>query len=818
VSVEVVPPRSLPNPTQEVFTQEEFNNPTNIITRIEAAKMARELFNLPSNRPVGADGSFTGTIVDPAASSSTAAASRATSNATVLQSVYQGQQQQPAEAAVAPAPQRRFLGLIQVRALVGKNLLSKWRTPLGTFFEVFSPVLMMLVLVAAYQLSEITTEEAQQYSSLSLAIPGPFLDLASQAVSVLSGEAGDLGGLFTRQRKLRSSSTGSTTLLSSVHGVNFLQELGLAPSFPSPRRLQTAEDAGGDSSTTATGDDAPVFDFLDGTSDQLTSLLKNPVPVPTFDEFVSISRALSSVIDADNLPIILSDSSYGRSFGNLLTLGTLHLSPDSAVVNDFATYLNATYSNATMEAVNIRIHKNEKTAVSFIKSNLNDRTWALLDFSNFNDKESNDVSYKIRMNYTTLPNTNQIVNFVSIGLDTQYERYYLSGYLTLQRTLNDFAMSRTTGCGPGSVDADGNSTTATSPNMWSMPMPTAAFNQNSFFQAVGFLLGLTMAMAFLYPVSRTIKTIVEEKELRLKETLYILGVRPWAHWLSWLLTSLILFAVITILVTWTLTANILTHSNPVYILVYITFFSTSTIGFCFVIAACFSRAKLAAIVGPMALFATLLPRFIFFGTNRYEAIAAKRWASLLPCTAFAFGADIIADYEYSEVGVQTWNAGVGDYSFNTAVGFLFLDTLLYIFLGWYLELVIPRQYGVGRPWYFLILPSYWGSVFCCCFTNSSQRANPSPGVVVAAREGDELDFEPMVDSTLIPRVDIQDLVKRYNKNPDVPAAVNHLNLTLYESQITCLLGHNGAGKSVKRFDHIYFMPNPLFINLAFVEI
>jgi hypothetical protein len=97
----------------------------------------------------------------------------------------------------------------------------------------------------------------------------------------------------------------------------------------------------------------------------------------------------------------------------------------------------------------------------------------------------------------------------------------------------------------------------------------------------------------------------------------------------------------------------------------------------------------------MALFATLLPRFIFFETNRYEAIASKRWASLLQCTAFAFGADIIADYEYAEVGVQTWNASVGDYSFNAAVGFLFLDTLVYIYLGWYLELVIPRQYGVA---------------------------------------------------------------------------------------------------------------------------
>lgn len=31
----------------------------------------------------------------------------------------------------------------------------------------------------------------------------------------------------------------------------------------------------------------------------------------------------------------------------------------------------------------------------------------------------------------------------------------------------------------------------------------------------------------------------------------------------------------------------------------------------------------------------------------------------------------------------------------------------YMFLGWYLEQVIPSQYGSHRPWYFLVQPSYW---------------------------------------------------------------------------------------------------------------
>jgi hypothetical protein len=51
-------------------------------------------------------------------------------------------------------------------------------------------------------------------------------------------------------------------------------------------------------------------------------------------------------------------------------------------------------------------------------------------------------------------------------------------------------------------------------------------------------------------------------------------------------------------------------------------------------------------------------------------------------------------------------------------------------------------------------------------------------------------IEPVNDPALIPRVFVHDLVKMYSKKQPKPS-VNHLNLTLYESQITALLGHNG---------------------------
>ncbi len=112
----------------------------------------------------------------------------------------------------------------------------------------------------------------------------------------------------------------------------------------------------------------------------------------------------------------------------------------------------------------------------------------------------------MRMNSTTLPNTNLITRWVSIGLSTRYQRYFFSGYLTMQRTVNEFAIwraSETTSTNGRRLQSDNCVVPDTSSwGVFSMPMPTPAYSQNPFFTAVGFLLGLVIAMSFLYPVSR----------------------------------------------------------------------------------------------------------------------------------------------------------------------------------------------------------------------------------------------------------------------------------------------------------------------------
>ena len=430
------------------------------------------------------------------------------------------------------------------------------------------------------------------------------------------------------------------------------------------------------------------------------------------------------------------------------------------------------------------------------------------------------------MNATTLPNTSRITNWVSIGLNRRYQRYYFSGYLSWQRTLNEFAMQRigdtNTTISSNGQDEQSQPQCNIPDNMFMMPMPTPSYSQNPFFTSVGFLLGLTIAMAFLFPVSRLIKAIVEEKETRMKETLAILGVRTFPHTCSWVITSCLTFTIIAVTVSLILSSSVFKYSSSIYIFAYIFLFSASSVGFSFFVAAFFSRAKLSAIVGPIALFATLLPRWIFFGSNRYEATLGKYWASLLPCTAFAFGADIIADYEYAELGIHKYNVTEAEYSFQTTLNFLFLDTILFGVLGLYLEQVLPRTYGIASKWNFCLVPSFWKRIFLGRSGSDDEIHEESLSTHTdgRAKQTDDNNVEQTNDDNVEvsndpSKVNVTGLVKKYHAKAE-KFAVNNLNLSMYESEIFCLLGHNGAGMLIKRCVPAFIMTLHVLIYLYIV--
>lgn len=268
-------------------------------------------------------------------------------------------------------------------------------------------------------------------------------------------------------------------------------------------------------------------------------------------------------------------------------------------------------------------------------------------------------------------------------------------------------------------------------------------------------------------------------------------------------------------------------------------FMAAAIPLGFLIAAFFSRARLASIVGPFALFAMVMPRYVFFQTDEVQALGAKRVASLLAPTAFTFAADLLATREGAERGV-TWDTMYDDpFSLGELMGLLLVDACAYTVAAWYLSRVLPTAHGTPLPWWFIFSLKFWRGPGRDVPERRGRQTGTGRGrATFDVEEGDAGDddggalrdlqamavaaeeaasaggavIEPVAAAAaaagpddISPAVVIQGLSKTYNPKGSCSAflsgaghpvhAVKPLHLALYEGQVTGLLGPNGAGKS-----------------------
>jgi len=188
----------------------------------------------------------------------------------------------------------------------------------------------------------------------------------------------------------------------------------------------------------------------------------------------------------------------------------------------------------------------------------------------------------------------------------------------------------------------------------------------------------------------------------------------------------------------------------------------------------------------------LLISFFFF----FIGVSAKVAASLLSPTAFSLGADIIAYYESIGVGVQFSNLFDPGYNLSDCIGMMIADIFIYGFFAWYFDQILPHEFGPSKHPLFLFHASYWLS--SCRGKKTTlipieDDNNDDPTAIITASAANKNSFEELPDEQKgLVRVVTSGLRKEY---ADGKVAVQSLNLQLLENQVTCLLGHNGAGKS-----------------------
>ena len=338
-------------------------------------------------------------------------------------------------------------------AVLHKNAILKRRAWKTSICEIASPAIFLSVLVLGYALSDVTYIPSGVYASTTLR-----LDPLVRAAGPILSDAGLI------------SDTAAACASGGVSG----------------------------SSAECTRPELNLMSLRGS----VNALLNGPLPVLPIDVYLAIGLGVRDSLGAANYRMLNEYDRYLQLFGNILTPGTLHLCPDSPPVRHF---VNRSYArHPILQNITVRVHPSESEALDAVlnPADPGERSWAVIAFANLS---ATHVDYAIRLNYSTVPNTNRITRWIARGLDTQFQRYTTSGFLTLQALVDEYAFEM--------AAEEGAAVPYTPPSTYAFgtPMPTADFRQNLFYQAVSFMLSLVLTMCQLFPVSLLTKVRAAHK-------------------------------------------------------------------------------------------------------------------------------------------------------------------------------------------------------------------------------------------------------------------------------------------------------------------
>jgi hypothetical protein len=116
-------------------------------------------------------------------------------------------------------------------------------------------------------------------------------------------------------------------------------------------------------------------------------------------------------------------------------------------------------------------------------------------------------------------------------------------------------------------------------------------------------------------------------------------------------------------------------------------------------------------------------------------------------------------YEGAGLGM-TWSTLYQDpFSFGLVLFFLLLDTALYMFVAWFLEQVLPTEYGAHQPVYFLCTTSFWRRT-CCSDVEVEARARlPIGNEMKVFQLGNAVNGEDMFEEPVEPALRGKELVQ-----------------------------------------------------------
>ncbi|TPX32073.1 hypothetical protein SmJEL517_g04789 [Synchytrium microbalum] len=343
-----------------------------------------------------------------------------------------------------------------------------------------------------------------------------------------------------------------------------------------------------------------------------------------------------------------------------------------------------------------------------------------------------------------------------------------------------------------------------------------------------------------------LNTIVGEKELKLRNGMEMMGLKPSVYWISqYLSNSILVFlaALVTVCLGWAFGFSAFKNTDFGVSLVTFFLFGEAMVMFAFFLTTFISKARIAILAGIFVFVIGLLFESFVFSSSTLgyiwwapSVVDPLGWKILVLFPFFNFG-HMFLDISTLTTGrldtlTQTFIPGPGFPwsslyttftssllpTYNGGVQpdlpapvqawyFMLMNVLLYGVLTWYFDCVIPNELGYRQPFYFPLTFDYWGIRFSRRLSGPEwlARQKKQSSAPPEADEDSEVAAErkAALDENDFPAVKIVNLRKVFGQNVFAgkysdgrgKVAVRDLCINFQEGKLLAMLGQNGAGKS-----------------------
>ena len=406
------------------------------------------------------------------------------------------------------------------------------------------------------------------------------------------------------------------------------------------------------------------------------------------------------------------------------------------------------------------------------------------------------------------------IDLFKSGPDMQsYQRYRISGYTYIMKVINEYILRKETKNKNAKL------------NFGMMPMKYVNYKTDRLGDYMSFIIPFFIIVAYMANLCLYVYRMVSEKESRAKEGMKIMGLGEGIYFLSYFLQYFIINIFVSIINT--IIVNYIFKTIPFYY-IYLLFFlwGMNVFALAFFCQSFLDSTKIALILSLLIYF---IMYFISLSSIKETSTKSlKIGLSFFPPAILEVTIIMFSEFEshFRPYKPKYFANIYTNYSLLYMLIMSIVDFFIYTFLGYYLIMVLPHQYGIRKPFYFIFTSEFWcGKNYKPKNTDESEfrniesfptentndpitmngvseifsQININPHLEEKTNNNELINSKNFEDEDLYKdktqKDDVLKIINITKKFKDGKIAVNNLNINFYKDEIFALLGHNGAGKT-----------------------